>query len=284
MDGIGNVDKIWIGYASDQTVRLNSSSGGIITGSLVALLESGVIDGAVVNVLDLDMLPWGKSILAKTKEELMQSSKSIYCVSEIVRGLNLVRDDPTVQKVAVVGLPCQISNLRQNMSFHNWLCEKVVICIGIMCGHNIYASTTIEALRESEVDINDVRRVIYRARGWYPFYYNVEMKDGSTKEFLWPKSPLQKTWDSLENLPYLCKICTDFAAEKADIACCDAWLEEYRGNQEGYSIVLTHTPLGTMFIENLIKENALILEPSSVEDLYRSNYMQIDRKLQNKKR
>ena len=72
MEGIGIVDKVWVGYTADQKVRLNSSSGGIVTGSLLALLKSGSIDGAVVNVPDLDFPPHGKSILAKSEEDLMR--------------------------------------------------------------------------------------------------------------------------------------------------------------------------------------------------------------------
>ena len=279
MNGVGIVDKIWIGHATNQTIRLNSSSGGIVTGSLVALLESGFIDGAVVNVADPTFVPNGKSIFAKTMDELMQSSKSIYCMTEISRGLNVARYDDDIKRIAVVGLPCQISKLRRMLDEDDVMQRKVVICFGIMCGHNMQSVATVKALEESGINVVDVKKVTYRAHGWYPFNYTVEMNNGIIKDFAWAGSPLQKMWDSLKYMPPICKRCSDFAAESADIACCDAWLDRYRGTQEGYSIVLTHTKLGTDVIEDLINKGALKLGPGAADDLYRSNYLQIDRKL-----
>ena len=278
MEGVGVVDKIWIGYASDRKVRLNAASGGIITGSLIGLLEAGFIDGAVVNIPDPDSPPRGKSILAKTKSELMHSAKSIYCITEINQGLNTARYDADIKKLAVVGLPCQISDLRKRLKENARLEEKAVICIGLMCGHNMLPSATVEVLNQSGININDVQEVRYRSHGWYPFSYSIEMKDGNVKDFLWPNSSLQKIWSSLEYLPRRCLTCSDFAAEEADIACCDAWLDEFRGNQEGYSIVLTHNKKGSSIIEQLIEDKVLNLKEDDVLCLQRSQHLQIERK------
>ena len=278
MEGIGAVDKIWVGYATDQAIRLNAASGGIITGSLINLLNTGFIDGAVVNIPDSNCPPKGKSILAKTKDELLHSAKSIYCMTEISRGLTIARYDADIEKLAVVGLPCQISDLRKRLKEDACLKKKVIICIGLMCGHNMLSSATVGALNQSGIDINDVQEVRYRSYGWYPFSYSVKMKNGDVNDFVWPNSSLQKIWDSLEYLPQRCLTCSDFAAEEADIACCDAWLEEYRGNQEGYSIVLTHNKKGTSIVEQLIKDKILSLKESDVSCLQRSQYLQIERK------
>lgn len=278
MKGIGMVDRVWIGYASDQAVRLNAASGGIITGSLIGLLETGFIDGAVVNIPDPDFPPRGKSILAKIKEELLHSAKSIYCVTEISRGLNIAKYDDSIKKLAVVVLPCHISDLRKVLKKDVVLAEKVVLCFGLMCGHNILPSATIETLSQSGIDIKDVQEICYRSHGWYPFSYSVKMKDGSARDFVWPNSTMQVIWDSMKYQPQRCVECFDFAAEEADIACCDAWLDEYRGNREGYSIVLTHNEKGTSLVEHLIEKKILTLNLSDVSCIERSQYMQISQK------
>lgn len=282
MKDIGIIDRVWIGYATDQKVRLNAASGGIITGSLIGLLENGSIDGAVVNIPDLDFPPRGKSILAKTKGELMHSAKSIYCVTEIRRGLNIAKYDDSIKKLAVVGLPCHISDLRKILKKDAVLRSKVSICFGLMCGHNVLPSATIEALSQSGIDIKDVQEICYRSHGWYPFSYSVKMKDGSARDFVWPNSTMKVIWDSLKYQPQRCIECSDFAAEDADIACCDAWLDEYRGNMEGYSIVLTHNEKGTSLVEHLIEKEILTLNLSDVSCIERSQYMQISRKRSNK--
>ena len=283
MDDLGIVDKVWIGYAVDQTVRCNAASGGIITGSLIGLLEKGIIDGAVVNIPDSDFPPHGKSILAKTKDELIHSAKSIYCMTEIKRGLNIAKYDKDIKKLAVVGLPCQISDLRRSMMHDTLLADKIIICFGIMCGHNMRSSATVKALAQSGIDIKDVQEIRYRGKGWYPFTYCVTLKNGDVKEVLWPDSPLQKIWDGLQDQTQRCLKCSDFAAESADIACCDAWLEEYRGNQEGYSIVLTHTIEGTSFVKKLIQDEILTLELNDVSCIQKAQYIQLGRKAARKK-
>lgn len=283
MEGIGIVDKVWVGHATNQTVRLNAASGGIITGSLIDLLERGTIDGAVVNIPDPDQPPKGKSILAKTKEDLMHSAKSIYCMTEIKYGLNAAKYDAYAQKIAVVGLPCQIADLRKMMERDSILSDKIVLCMGIMCGHNMLPAATIGALEQSDIDINDVKEIRYRSYGWYPFSYSVTLKSGDVKDFAWPDSTLHKVWESLKYQPQRCTKCFDFAAEKADIVCCDAWLEEYRGNQEGYSIVLTHNKTGTAIVEQLMRDNVLTLKLNDVSCIQRSQSVQIKRKMSNKR-
>jgi coenzyme F420-reducing hydrogenase beta subunit len=283
MEGVGTVNKVWMGHVSDQSVRLNAASGGIITGSLISLLDAGFIDGAVVNIPDINQPPKGKSILAKTKKELLHSAKSIYCMTEIKQGLDIAKYDVDVQRIAVVGLPCQVSDLKKVMKRDSLLANKVIFCMGIMCGHNMLPSATIEALKQSGIDINKVKEIRYRSYGWYPFFYSVSFKNGDVKDFVWSNSPLQKIWESLKYQPQRCLRCVDFAAESADIACCDAWLEEYRGNQEGYSIVLTHNRKGTSIIEQLIKDKILSLKETDVSCIQRSQRIQLEHKLNRKR-
>lgn len=278
MNGIGNIDKVWIGYATDQAIRLNAASGGIITGSLIGLLRDKIIDGAVVNVPDEDHPLQGKSILAKTEAEILHSAKSVFCVTEIQRGLDMIKSE----RVAVVGLPCQITDLRKRMSKDSVLSEKVVVCFGLMCGHNVLPGASFEAIRRLGIDAEEIKEFRYRASGWFPYNASLKMKNGDVIDIPWLESPFKDIWDSYNYQSKRCLECSDFAAEEADIACCDAWLEEFRGNQEGYSIVLTHTKKGSGFIERLIKRDVLTLKVDDVSCLQRSNSSQIDRKLKRK--
>lgn len=274
----GNADKVWVGYAADQAVRLNAASGGIITGTLIWLLEKGLIDGAVVNIPDPNRPPRGKSILAKTKAEILYSAKSIYCMTEIQRGLRVAVQDTSVKNLVVVGLPCQIADFKKQVQRGFFPFFKDALCIGLMCGHNVTASATVEALKQSNIDIADVQEIRYRAYGWYPYTYSVKLKNGGIQDFPWLNSPLQKIWESLKYQPQRCQKCFDFTAEKADIACCDAWLDEYRGDMEGHSIVLAHTRKGMLMVEKLIEEKALFLKVADMSCLQRSQHIQLERK------
>ena len=264
---IGNVYKIWIGFAKDPQVRQKAASGGIITGSLLGLLEQHKIDGAIVTVPDFPH--GGKSIFAKTKRELMQGAGSIYCITSLKQGLRFAQKSDA-KNIAVVGLPCQIAELKPE--------DRIYVTFGLMCGHNILPDATFKALKALDIEIEDIKEVKYRATGWFPYDLQIFMKNGDVKSIPYEGSKLQELWESRKFQPPKCLKCFDFAAEKADVACCDAWLEEYRGNTEGISIVLAHTQHGVSVIERLIKTNVLDLFESDESVLYRANMAQIEYK------
>jgi len=275
---LGIVEKVWIGHSTNPEIRRNSASGGIVSGILVDLIEKGVIDGAVINVPDPEHPLYGKSILATSKKDIMHGAKSIYGMTEIGNGLRIAAQNPDIKNVAVVGLPCQIASVRNMLSKGGPLSKKVKLLIGIMDGHNVYHAATEDALRMSGIDPDSVREVRYRAKGWSPFSYSIELLNKERKEFLWPRSSFQKIWDSFSFRPVPCLICNDFAAEHADIACADAWLDEYKGNQDGYSIILAHTEAGKKVVEGLIKDNSLELIEKNPSCIGRSQYSQLDYK------
>lgn len=264
---IGNVCKVWIGFAKDSQVRQSAASGGIITGSLLGLLKQNKIDGAVVTIPDFPH--GGKSIFARKEKDLTQSAGSIYCITSLKHGLRLAKESNT-RNFAVVGLPCQIAKLESS--------KHLYVTFGIMCGHNILPDATFKALRASGIKIEDVKEIQYRAIGWFPWRSQIFMKDGSVKNFSLDNSNFQEVWESKKFQSPKCLKCFDFAAEKADIACCDAWLEEYRGNTKGISIVLAHTQHGVSVIEHLIETNVLDLFESDESVLYRANMKQIEYK------
>lgn len=261
---IGKVIKVWIGFAQDRQVRQNAASGGIITGSLLGLMEQGFIDGAVVTKSDFPH--GGISYFAQNKDDILQSAGSIYSITNLKQGLDLAQKAST-KKVAVVGLPCQIAALESKESFY--------VTFGLMCGHNMLPSATLQALKASNINIEDVKDIQYRGIGWFPGKLCILMKNGSIKNISYDGSAFQKIWESKNFQTSKCLKCTDFAAEKADVACCDAWLEEYRGNMKGFSIVLAHTQRGTSVIQHLIDTNILNLFEVDESVIYRANMNQI---------
>ncbi|MBW2557920.1 MAG: polysaccharide pyruvyl transferase family protein [Deltaproteobacteria bacterium] len=275
---LGNVEKVWTGHSTNPEIRRNSASGGIVSGILVELMERGTLDGAVINVPDPERPLHGKSILATSKRDVMYGAKSIYGMTEIGNGLRIAAHNPAIKKIAVVGLPCQMASVRNMLSKGGPLFKKVKLLIGIMDGHNVYHAATEDALRMSGIDLDSVGEVRYRAKGWSPFSYSIELLNKERKEFPWPKSSFQKIWDSFSLRPFPCLICNDFAAEHSDIACADAWLDEYKGNQDGYSIILAHTEAGKKVVEGLEKGNSLELIERDPSCIGRSQYIQLDYK------
>lgn len=64
----------WVGYATDPTIRYESTSGGIITALLKYALEQEIIDGALVVGLDKNLRP--TPFIARTVEEVVKAKGS----------------------------------------------------------------------------------------------------------------------------------------------------------------------------------------------------------------
>ena len=72
---MGVYSECFIGYSMDESIRYNSSSGGVITSLLIYALERGVIDGALVTRMNKDNPFEPEPFIAKTREEIIEASK-----------------------------------------------------------------------------------------------------------------------------------------------------------------------------------------------------------------
>ena len=87
--------------------------GGVVSALLIALLESGEIDGALV-AKPSESEPWkGVAHLAQTPEEVIACAGSFYNQTLALGHLDLKKYDlPREPRIALVGTPCEIQGLR----------------------------------------------------------------------------------------------------------------------------------------------------------------------------
>lgn len=259
-----SIDSVWLGYSANPAIRKNGASGGCITGTLVYLLGKKLIDGAVVTVPDPERYGRGISTFARTKEEVLRSAKSIYNVTSLTKGLAEASG-----QIAVVGLPCQITSFKGEG-----------IRLGIFCGKNLLPSALDEVVGKHGFYPEDVKSVCYRAFGWYPFKYSITLKSGIMHTFPWQGSPLQEMWVSDKHRPPMCRKCTDFLADDADLSFGDAWLRELYGNQEGFNLIVVRKS-GRELMNRLIQDKALVVTKVDTSYLIRSNGRQLEDKRRN---
>jgi coenzyme F420 hydrogenase subunit beta len=242
------------------------------------LLETKVIDAAVVCVPDEDLPPRGRSLLATTRDQLILGSKSIYGMTEISIGLGDALSRRDIARIAVVGLPCQVASVKRASELIPKVRSKVSLSIGLMDGHNVYHKATEYAIRKQGIRVEEVAAFRYRASGWSGSTWLMEIatKGGKGLRLPWDGSPFAAIWNAALMVPRRCLLCNDFAAESADIAVADAWLPEFAGNPEGYSIVLAHSERGVEVVQNLRSSGCLELEPQGISVIGRSQYVQLD--------
>ncbi|WP_017981026.1 Coenzyme F420 hydrogenase/dehydrogenase, beta subunit C-terminal domain [Methanocaldococcus villosus] len=209
---------------------IEGQDGGVVTKFLLYLLENNKIDAAIV-VGDENWKP--VSLVVKDKEDLLKTSKSKYFIST----LEALKEaaERGFEKVAVVGLPCQINGLRK-LQYFPYLAKhdfelgrngkpiklpKIEYLIGLFCHGKFSYESVIKALEKRGIKIEDVKKF-----------------DIKKDLFVYLSDRVEKI--PLEELEMCsgCKVCRDFTSELADVSVGSV------GSPEGYSTIIIRTKKG----------------------------------------
>lgn len=276
----GHFEEASITYAEDLEIRRNSSSGGLVTGLLASMLESGEIDGALVVTSD-EKVHWkGKPVIARTKEQLLLSLKSKYAISPTNVAFQEIIEKEG--RYAIVGLPCQIHGFLKAARLNKKLQQRVILSIGIFC-HAAVEHEPMKWIWNNIIQEPDqVKRYIPR-EGKHPGTPYVEYQDGKIEPVYFPKSKSYRP-SSTEMLnvlyrlftPPRCMTCYDSTAEFADISVGDPWMappQEGIDFFQGYSFTLARTKVGKEAIKRAQERNAIKVVPIREDQARASNTM-----------
>ena len=103
----------YIGHATDEEIRFNSSSGGVATALIGFLLKEKYIDGAIVVEMRPGNPPQARPFIASNQVELRRAMGSKYCPLVISKALQQLEED---REYVFVGLPCQIYAVKKLVS------------------------------------------------------------------------------------------------------------------------------------------------------------------------
>lgn len=259
---IGNYINCYYGYSTDYNIRYNCASGGLITQLLIFALDEGIIDGALVTRMKMDKPFEPEPFIARTREELIEASKSKYCPVPANIALKEILD--TEGKYAIVGLPCHIHGAIKAEMINNTLRNRVVLHLGIWCGTTCSFLATEFVLKKWRIDKEKVIRIDYRGKGW-PGGMSIYLKDGGTK-FI----PLADYWDiNFSSFsPYRCGLCCDASAELSDIS-----FGDYRGHNMlssekiGVSGIISRTDAGETLLMRMLSKKQIDLFEIHSRDL-----------------
>ena len=168
-----------MGYAADGNIRANAASGGMVTALLCHMLETGEIDGAWVTRSEIKDGKLGyKTFIATTREELMESSSSVYMYMPLMKHVDMLREFNG--KLAVVLVPCQMRAFTAMLEKEPALKEKVVLKLGLYCSGSHSENATLVPLRKKKISLEGAKRLYYR-RGHWRGLSTVQYEDGSEK-------------------------------------------------------------------------------------------------------
>jgi coenzyme F420 hydrogenase subunit beta len=222
---IGDFENCYTGYSNDEEIRNGAASGGIVSGVLINLLKENKIQGALVSRMQIkDGKLIAESFIAKSKEEILDARTSIYFETPLLSKIQEIKSFKG--KLAVVGVPCQITALRK-------ICkDKISYYIGLFCGHNSKKDLILKVLKKKNIDLDKVKRFYFRKGMWRGKSF-IEFKDGSKREFPFT------SFSVYQNLHFLsqkkCIVCSDHCAENADLSCGDIWTKEYKKREIKHS-------------------------------------------------
>jgi len=253
----------YVACSSDDKIRYNAASGGVISSLIIFLLQQKYIDGAICVKQDDSNSLANKSFIATSEFEVLQASGSRYSpVSNCEAIKGILYDN---KAYAFIGKPCEIDAINEMQKYLPELKKKIKIKISIMCACTPSRKGTLKLLRDLNIDPSKVVKLSYRGNGW-PGYFRVETKDGKQRVI-----PYLKAWNNtLSKYSCLrCIVCDDPLGNGADITVGDAWDQKLFQNNSGLSAVIIRTETGRKYMNMAIENNVVSVENVSANDICR---------------
>ncbi len=255
---IGHIESVFVGYSGDNNIRKNSASGGIITSTLIYLLQTGKIDGAIIVEQGIPEPEKARVIIATTEEEIINSAQSVYIP---VSNLDILPQLVKNKKYAITCLPDQSSVIRklQIAGFEPALSIKFII--GPYTGTSLIPDSISYFIKANRIKKSDkITSLKWRAGDW-PGYLEIKTQSGrvikSKKIYYNFLIPFYVTQNSLQSM--------DFCNEFADLAVGDAWSPQYESIGKGYSVVVSRNQVMTDILNSMNKSGVVILEKKGME-------------------
>lgn len=272
---MGNYLNCYLGFVTDDHIRFNSASGGLVTGILIYALDKGIIDGALVTRMSKENPLEPEPFIARTPGEIIEASKSKYCpvpVCKVLKEIINSADD----KLAVVGLPCHIHGIRNAEMMNKFLREKIVLHLGIFCSHTDTFWQTDSLLSKWGIEPNEVQEINYRGDGW-PGNMTITLKNGKIWRIPFSDALSQHTlWI---NAIFRCLFCPDLTAEISDMSFGDPWIPKIIETEKiGQSIVICRTKNAERILSNAVAGGYIQLDDLSPELVKKSGYMMESKK------
>ncbi len=241
-DSVGPVRGAYQTFALNPEVRKGAASGGTVTAMLTALLEEGAIDGAVVcSAPVLDGKVRARFSIAQSREEILSSQGSHYIKTHFLKEVPaLIR--AFGKRVAVVGLPCDLSALTRLMRVDAVLQRCVAFRIGLICGHTSTEELADEVTGRLEKKAGARLKKFRFRKGLWRGFIEAEFEDGRVEQ----KSA--GDFDDYQNLYFFCdrkcRACVDHYAFDCDLSAGDFWLYRLKNESIKYTGILARTETG----------------------------------------
>ncbi|MFP4602010.1 MAG: Coenzyme F420 hydrogenase/dehydrogenase, beta subunit C-terminal domain [Halochromatium sp.] len=262
---VGPHRKAYLTHATDLALREKAASGGSASAILIDGLKRGCFDGAVVCKATIENgKVRARFSIATSVEEILAARGSKYVETRFLREvLPLIRDFDG--RVAVVGLPCDITALRNRSSKEPELARKLVLTLALFCGHNsrtnLIDSITARIERETGEAIAHYRFSVGHWRG----HLEAELTNGRVVQ-----KP-SKVFKDFQNLFFFCErkclACHDHFGYASDLTLGDIWLFRLKADPIKHTAIITRTQAGENAFDGAVRAGNLQATEIDIRDV-----------------
>lgn len=262
---VGEYVGVYLTHAREIAFREKAASGGATSAILIDCLRRGSIDGAVVcrTVVD-DGKVRAHFVLATTEEEILSARGSKYVETRFLKEvLPLIRNFSG--RVAVTGLPCDLTALKHRASKEPELQTKIGLTIALVCGHNSRVGLIDEITSRLEKEVGS-RLTDYRFRVGH-WRGNIEAEFANGRTLCKPT----KYFNDYQNLFMFCQrkclACSDHFGYAGDITVGDVWLFRLRDDPIKHTALIARTQIGQTACQDAIDNGTLESQTMDIRDV-----------------
>ena len=262
-------------WSTDKKIRFESSTGGLLNGLSIYLLETKKVKFILHTAADPKKPMRSLPKFSYSKEELLNcEGRSRYGPTAPLEKFHEALD--LSQPFAFVGKPCDISAIRQLSKIDTRVNQLCKYLLTLVCGGFAEFTKAQEFIESFNVKEDELS--IFRYRGYgNPGKMYIKTKDGREydREYnsFWGE---ESTW----RVPFRCKICPDAIGESADIAALDTWRGgSPKGEDEGFNAAIVRTKKGLDLLNEAAKTGFIhIGDKLEIEDISDFQPHQVNKK------
>ncbi len=237
--------RLAIAQAANPEVARLCQDGGVVTTLLLAALERGLIDAALVTASNNERPLYPVPSLAITSTQILAAAGSKYtCSQNPLKIASEARNQGRIN-VALVGMPCHIMAFRRQQMVRSVKFNSVKLSVGLMCS-GCFRHELITEFIQQKLGINSREIIKMNIKG----KLLITTKAGTISVPLSEISPYKV---------HGCDACSDFSSELADISVGGLGLE-------GWSFVVIRSRKGEELFAIAEEAKLLRVKPVNPED------------------
>ncbi|GAG36573.1 unnamed protein product, partial [marine sediment metagenome] len=175
---LGSYQKLIAAKSNDKDVLQVAQNGGVVSSLLIHALTTGLVDGVLLTGRDDMWRP--KPVIARSANEILSCAGSRYTVAPTLSIYNKAVNEFKLEKLAFVGMPCQIQAVRK-LQLSSPLSKeygKFTLIIGLFCYSN-YSYDLIDTFIQGELGItlSNVKKIDVSHGKFHIYMNNTSIKE-----------------------------------------------------------------------------------------------------------